>query len=83
MKKIKLLKSHEHQGVLHDAGIVLDVSDADANFLLQHRIGEAVKNPSSQAVKDATVPSGTTESAELNNTESNIKTETEKEQHHE
>ncbi|HDR1062617.1 hypothetical protein ACFGZ0_06260 [Pasteurella multocida] len=43
MKKVKLLKSHIHAGVSHSAGDVLDVTDADAQFITSRGIGEFVK----------------------------------------
>ncbi|HDR0690395.1 TPA: hypothetical protein QBZ75_000880 [Pasteurella multocida] len=43
MKKVKLLKSHIHAGVSHSAGDVLDVTDADAQFITSRGIGELIK----------------------------------------
>lgn len=38
MKKVQLLTTHEHRGVVHVAGTVLEVSDADAVFLTTRQL---------------------------------------------
>ncbi|MFP4733611.1 DUF7210 family protein [Pasteurella multocida] len=44
MKQIKLTRPHVHAGVSYSAGDVIDVSDADARYLIRHQIGIAVKS---------------------------------------
>ena len=39
MKKVQLLTTHEHRGVVHAAGSVLEVADADAEFVVRSRKG--------------------------------------------
>lgn len=44
MKQIKLNQSHIHAGVGYSTGDVIDVTDADAVYLIRHQIGTAVKS---------------------------------------
>ena len=44
MKQIKLNQSHVHAGVGYLAGDVIDVTDADAAYLVRYQIGTAVKS---------------------------------------
>lgn len=39
MKKVQLLTTHEHGGVVHAAGNVLEVADADAEFITARQLG--------------------------------------------
>jgi len=39
MKKVQLLTTHEHGGVVHAAGSVLEVADADAEFITARQLG--------------------------------------------
>ncbi|AKO45682.1 DUF7210 family protein [[Haemophilus] ducreyi] len=39
MKEIKLIKTHIHAGVTYSPGDKLQVSDADAAFLIQQQVG--------------------------------------------
>ena len=39
MKKVQLLTTHEHRGVVHAAGSVLEVADADAEFITARQLG--------------------------------------------
>lgn len=39
MKKVQLLTTHEHRGVVHAAGSVLEVADADAEFIIARQLG--------------------------------------------
>ena len=42
MKQIKLIRPHVHAGVGYSAGDVIDVTAADAVYLIRHQIGTAV-----------------------------------------
>ena len=48
MKQIKLNQPHVHAGISYAAGDVIEVTDADAAYLIRHQIGvngkSAVKN---------------------------------------
>jgi hypothetical protein len=39
MKRVQLLTTHEHGGVVHTAGSVLEVADADADFITARQLG--------------------------------------------
>ena len=39
MKKIKLNQPHVHSGISYAAGDVIEVTDADAAYLIRHQIG--------------------------------------------
>ena len=39
MKKVQLLTTHEHGGVVYAAGSVLEVADADAEFITARQLG--------------------------------------------
>jgi len=41
MPRIELLKIHTHAGVEHGIGTVIDVDDSTANWLVEHRVGQA------------------------------------------
>lgn len=44
MKKIQLARLHIHAGVSYDVGDVLQVTDANADYMIKNHIGMAVKN---------------------------------------
>ena len=44
MKKIQLARPHIHAGVSYSVGDVLQVTDADADYMIKNHIGMAVKN---------------------------------------
>ena len=44
MKQIKLTRPHIHAGISYAFGDVIDVTDADAVYLIRHQIGTAVKS---------------------------------------
>jgi hypothetical protein len=43
MKSIKLLKDHEHHGILHKAGEIIEVDDASYDWLMQVYLSERRK----------------------------------------
>ncbi|EHK90589.1 DUF7210 family protein [Aggregatibacter actinomycetemcomitans] len=53
MKQIKLNQSHVHAGVGYSAGDVIDVTDADAVYLIRHQIGTVVKSADENTGKNA------------------------------
>ena len=53
MKQIKLNQSHVHAGVGYLAGDVIDVTDADAAYLVRYQIGTAVKSAGKNTGKNA------------------------------
>ncbi|MBN6075536.1 hypothetical protein HYE60_09840 [Aggregatibacter actinomycetemcomitans] len=53
MKQIKLNQSHVHAGVGYSTGDVIDVTDADAVYLIRHQIGTAVKSAGKNTGKNA------------------------------
>ena len=44
MKQIKLNQPHVHSGVSYAAGDVIEVTDADAVYLIRHQIGVSKKS---------------------------------------
>lgn len=53
MKQIKLIQPHVHAGVGYSVGDVIDVTDADAVYLIRHQIGTAVKSADKNTGKNA------------------------------
>ncbi len=53
MKQIKLIRPHVHAGVGYSAGDVIDVTAADAVYLIRHQIGTAVKSAGKNTDKNA------------------------------
>lgn len=51
MKKIKLLKTHTHAGVVHSRGDILDMLDADAQFVITRGIGQALNKTDTQRLQ--------------------------------
>lgn len=58
MTKIKLFKAHEHAGIMHAAGDVINVSAADAAYIVANNIGATL------AAKKAKGDKAKTEQAE-------------------
>lgn len=44
MKQIKLNQPHVHSGISYAAGDVIEVTDADAAYLIRHQIGVSKKS---------------------------------------
>lgn len=44
MKQIKLNQQHVHAGISYAAGDVIEVTDADAAYLIRHQIGVSGKS---------------------------------------
>ena len=44
MKQIKLNQPHVHAGISYAEGDVIEVTDADAAYLIRHQIGVSVKS---------------------------------------
>ncbi len=47
--KVKLVQPHTHAGVRHDKGSVIEVSQADAEFLLRMKVIEKIPGAAVQA----------------------------------
>lgn len=51
MKKIKLNQPHVHSGISYAAGDVIEVTDADAAYLIRHQIGMSKKSAVTKSVE--------------------------------
>ncbi|SFL93244.1 DUF7210 family protein [Nitrosomonas communis] len=52
MYRIKLLKTHTHEGQVHFAGHVLEVDEMTASWLIQYSVGKAADEIASSSSED-------------------------------
>jgi hypothetical protein len=53
MYRIKLLKTHTHEGHVHFPGSVLEVDEMTASWLIQHGVGKVAEETIRTAVEPA------------------------------
>lgn len=56
MYRIKLLKTHTHEGQVHFPGQVLEVDELTASWLIQHGVGKVAEETTSTAAVEPAAP---------------------------